>query len=289
MNNTFVVLNEDIIPAPEASIKVSDLSIQRGYGIFDFFKLVNGRPIFLDDHLDRFYNSAEQMRLPVKQNREQLKDLLSALISKNNLHDSGIRMTLTGGYSPDGFSLAAPNLLITQQEFKANFDIASTGIRLVSYSHQRQFAHVKTIDYLMAIWLKDYVTENHADDVLYQHNGIIAECPRANIFVVSSEGNLLTPGNNILKGVIRKQVLSLAKSRYKVEERDISLDDLYSAKEVFITSSTKNILPVIQVDGHRIADGRPGQTTTILQEQLYQMIYRPANLTDNEDEIELKR
>ena len=282
MNTTFVVLNDGIIPATEAFINISDLSIQRGYGIFDFFKLVDGRPIFLDDHLDRFYNSAEQMRLPVQQNREQLKDLLISLISKNNLPNSGIRITLTGGYSPDGFSIAAPNLLITQQAFKANFDIASTGIRLVSYSHQRQFAHVKTIDYLMAIWLKDYVAENKADDVLYQHNGIIAECPRANIFVVSADGNLLTPGNNILKGVIRKQVLSLARTRYKVEERDIGLDELYSAKEVFITSSTKNILPVVQVDGHRIADGKPGQTTISLLEELLQIISRPTNLAEIE-------
>jgi D-alanine transaminase/branched-chain amino acid aminotransferase len=191
-------------------------------------------------------------------------------------------MTLTGGYSHDGFTMASPNLLITQQAFKANTEIASTGIRLVSYSHQRQFPHVKTIDYLMAIWLQNYIAENKADDVLYQQNGIIAECPRANIFIVSADGILLTPTNNILKGVIRKQVLSLAKARYKVEERDITLEELYSAKEVFITSSTKNILPVVQVDGHRIGDGKPGQMTISLLAELLQIISRAVSLSELE-------
>lgn len=282
MSTSFVIVNDEIVPAAEASINITDLSIQRGYGIFDFFKLVDGRPMFLDDHLDRFYNSAEQMRLPVKQNREQLKELLFSLIAKNNLPDSGVRMTLTGGYSHDGFSIASPNLLITQQAFKANTALASTGIRVVSYSHQRQFPHVKTIDYLMAIWLQTYIAENNADEVLYQHNGIIAECPRANIFMVSSDGSLVTPGTNILKGIIRKQVLSLAKAHYVVEERDISLDELYAAKEVFITSSTKNILPVVQVDGRTIADGKPGQLTELLLEELQQRISREAKLSEME-------
>jgi D-alanine transaminase/branched-chain amino acid aminotransferase len=84
MSTKFVILNEELIPATEASLFINDLAIQRGYGIFDFFKLVKGRAMFLDDHLDRFYHSAEQMRLEVKFNRGQLKDLLNSLISKNN-------------------------------------------------------------------------------------------------------------------------------------------------------------------------------------------------------------
>jgi branched-chain amino acid aminotransferase len=274
MSSKFVLINEKIIPATEASVYINDLSIQRGYGIFDFFKLVDGRPIFLDDHLARFYNSAAQMRLPINHSPEELKDLLSSLIAKNELPDSGVRMTLTGGYSTDGFSISEPNLIITQQKFHINKEAALTGTRLVTYSHQRQFPEVKTIDYLMAIWLKNYIVENHADDVLYQHEGNIRECPRANVFIFTHENKLLTPGKNILKGIIRKQVLNLAKASFTVEETDITLKDLYNAKEVFITSSTKNILPVIQIDGHFVGDGKPGDNTRFLQEKLIQAIYQ---------------
>lgn len=273
MASQFVLINKNIIPASEASVCITDLSIQRGYGIFDFFKLVDGQPVFLDDHLARFYNSASQMRLKVEQNPEELKELLSALTSKNNLPNSGVRITLTGGYSADGFNTAKPNLIVTQQAFSINQEAALHGIRLVTYPHQRQFPHVKTIDYLMAIWLQNYIAENNAQDVLYQQNGVVAECPRANFFIVTPDGKLVTPAYNILKGIIRKQVLSLAKGNYQVEERDISLEEVYQAKEAFITSTTKNILPVVHVDGHEIGDGKPGEMTRALMGELNQIVY----------------
>lgn len=272
MTGEFVLINDNLIPADSALVSIKDLAIQRGYAIFDFFKLVEGRPIFLDDHLERFYNSAAIMRLPVKQNREELKELLYALLAKNDLPNSGVRLTLTGGYSQDGFNLATPNLFITQQDFKVSKEMALTGTSLVTYAHQRQFPQVKTIDYLMAIWLKDYIFEHDADDVLYQQNGIISECPRSNIFIISQEGTLLTPSRNILKGVIRKQVLTLGKTLLNVKEQDMSLMDVYKANEVFITSTTKNIMPVMRVDGHLISDGKPGEITQTLQKELLALI-----------------
>lgn len=278
MNNAFVLLNDQIIPANEATVHISDLAIQRGYGIFDFFKLVDGTPVFLDDHLARFYNSASQLRLKVKHTPDQLKELLFALIDKNQLPNSGVRITLTGGYSPDGFSIAEPNLIVTQQQFHIDKDAAKTGTRLVTYHHQRQFPHVKTIDYLMAIWLRNFISENQADDVLYQHSGIISECPRANVFVVTQQGTLVTPLNNLLKGIIRKQVLQVAAANYTVEERDLTLAELYDAREVFITSTTKNILPVIQVDGRMVGDGKPGETTKALQQDLAELIDQHLSL-----------
>lgn len=272
MTGEFVLINDAIIPAESALVHVKDLAIQRGYAIFDFFKLVNGNAIFLNDHLDRFYNSAAGMRLPVKHNRAELKELLFSLLSKNDLPNCGVRLTLTGGYSEDGFNISTPNLFITQQDFKVNREMALKGTNLVSYSHQRQFSDVKTIDYLMAIWLKDYIIEHDADDVLYQQNGIISECPRSNIFIISQEGTLLTPSRNILKGVIRKQVLTLGRTILKVQEQDITLSDIYNAKEVFITSTTKNIMPVIRVDSNLISDGMPGEITRRLQDALNGLI-----------------
>lgn len=276
MSSTFAVINSTLVPEAEAFVHVSDLSIQRGYGVFDFFKLLNGEPVFLDEHLARFYHSAEQMRLPVHQTPEQLKELLFSLIAKNNIPYSGIRLTLTGGYSNDGFNIADPNLFITQKAFKINPETTIAGTRLVTYSHQRQFPGAKTIDYLMAIWLQNHIKENKAEDVLYQHDGIVTECPRANLFIVTKQGTLITPGKNILKGIIRSKVLKIAETSFDFEEKDISLEDIYNAKEVFITSTTKNILPVFEVDGRCISDGNTGETTRILQDKLNLMIDQQA-------------
>ncbi len=273
MNNMHVLINELLLPADEASLSISDLSIQRGYGIFDFFKIVAGEPVFLDDHLDRFFNSAVQMRLPVKQNRQQIKDMLYSLIRKNDMPNSGIRMTLTGGYSADGFNIAEPNLIVTQQRFQINTDQTIHGISLITYPYQRQFSEAKTLDYLKAIWLQPLIREQNADDVLYHQNGLIAECPRANFFMVTADDRIITPSRNILRGVTRKNVLKVSEKLFLTEERDISNEDIKQAKEAFITSTTKNILPVVKINGKILGNGKPGRVTKSLAKEYNRIIY----------------
>ena len=85
------------------------------------------------------------------------------------------------------------------------------GIELVTWPHQRQLPAVKSIDYVMAIWLQPWMKKNGADDVLYHNNGTVTECPRANFFLVMEDGRLVTPAENILEGVTRKKLLDLEK------------------------------------------------------------------------------
>ncbi|MES2375699.1 MAG: aminotransferase class IV [Bacteroidota bacterium] len=268
----YVIVNNDFLPATEASLKITDLGLQRGYGIFDFFKILDGEVKFLEDHLDRFYNSAAQMHLPVGKTRDELKAMLFELMKKNDLPESGIKITLTGGYSPDGYSIAKPNIIITQQALSLNKGDVAPGIKLITNSHQRQLAHVKTLDYLMAIWLQPLIKEKGADDVLYYSHGIVRECPRANFFIVTPNNEVITTATNILKGVVRKQLLGIQDSGFTIAERDITLEDLRQCKEAFITSSTKNILPVIEIDGKAIGKGIAGDVTIQLAAKLKQLL-----------------
>lgn len=242
-------LNNDFVKEEQASLHYRDLSFQRGYGIFDFFRLNGNEPLFLDDHLDRFYFSATEMHLPVPFERGELEAAISQLIVKNQLPDSGIRLSLTGGYSEDGFTIARPNLLISQHSFSPpTVEQRRTGIKLASYSHLRQLPHIKSIDYLMAIWLQPFRTEKGADDVLYHQNGMITECPRSNFFLVTRDKTIATPSKNILKGITRGKLIEIARSHYAVEERDITMEEISTAKGAFITSTTKQILPIRQID-----------------------------------------
>lgn len=273
MNTNYIFINDAYLPADEATILISDLSVQRGYGIFDFFKTIDGTPIFLDHHLDRFYYSAAQMRLPIDQSREELKDIITELMRLNSTPDSGIRITITGGYSPDGYNISEKsNLIITQTSFNVDRETAQKGIKLVTYEYQRQLPHVKTLDYLTAIWLQPFIKESGADDVLYHNNNMLAECPRANFFLVTQDNQVLTAKNNILKGVTRRNILALQQQEISVEERDITLDDLAQAKEAFITSTTKNILPVVEIDGKPLGNGLPGEVTLKLLKMMEQRI-----------------
>lgn len=275
----YSIVNDELTPADKAALAVNDLSIQRGYGIFDFFKTLNNTPIFLDDHLDRFYQSASILQLPVRHSREDLKTLFRQLMERNQLPDSGIRITLTGGYAADGYTITTPNIIITQQALPDNRGLHTTGIHLVTYPHQRQLPAAKSIDYLMAVWLQFFVKQQEAQDVLYHQNSTVSECPRSNFFIVTADGTIRTPAHQILQGVIRKQVLQLASGQYTVEEKAITLEDIYLAKEAFITSTTKNILPVVKVDGQVIGAGVPGKITTGLAADLKSVIDKLAQLT----------
>lgn len=255
-----VIINGETVLENEARIFISDLAIQRGYGVFDFFRTANYQPVFVEDHLDRFYHSAAKMHLDLTVNREQLKEMIRRLIEKNNLPDSGIRITLTGGYSTDGYSIAKPNLLITQTPFIFNKDNFNRGIRLVTYPHQRQLPEVKTIDYLQAIYLQPFIKENNADDVLYHNQAEISECPRSNFFIVTENDEIITASQHILKGITRKKILEF--SEFNIKESVINLQLLEKVKEAFITSTTKAALPVLKINDRTIGNGKPGAITT---------------------------
>ncbi|HEY1166726.1 MAG TPA: aminotransferase class IV [Chitinophaga sp.] len=273
MSDPIVYINGAFLPASQAALQVSDLAIQRGYGIFDFFKTLDHLPVFLDEHLDRFYHSAEQMRLDPGKDREQLRDVIRELAEQNNIANAGIKITLTGGYSPDGYSITRPNLIITQQPLKMpDKAVFQQGLRLMSYPHQRQMPQVKSLDYLMAIWLQPLIKEKGADDVLYQYNGLVSECPRSNFFIVTADDTVVT-STQPLKGIIRMKTLEIAGKQFKVEERELTLEEACQAKEAFITSTTKHILPVVQLDGRVIGDGQPGDVTVMLKMELDDHIY----------------
>ena len=256
MKWTFI--NDRCLPEEAATLHFRDLAIQRGYGAFEFFKLADGLPLFLDEHLDRFYASASQLHLPVADERGTLKDKILTLIRKNGARTGGIRMTITGGDSPDGYTPSQPNLVMACQDFapptKEQFH---RGIRLVSYEHQRQLPEVKSIDYLMAIWLQPTIRQAAADDVVYHRAGIISECPRSNFFIITRQEKLVTPATHILKGITRSKVIEAARTHMEVEERAVTLAEVAEATEIFITSTTKTVLPVAALDGHSYPLSRP--------------------------------
>jgi branched-chain amino acid aminotransferase len=244
----WVFVQKDFVEANKAVLPVSDLSINRGYGVFDFIRTQNHQPVFLQDHIDRLFASADAMHLIIPYSKQKLIDIINLLREKNNISSSGIRITITGGESIDGYSLISPNLIITQQPLELpSEEKYNAGLKLITYQHQRQLAHVKTIDYLMAIWLQPLLKQKKANDILYHQNGVITECPRSNFFLVNKDDTIVTSRENILNGITRKNLLKL-NNYFKIEERKITVDDVKNAKSAFISSTSKIVLPVKQVD-----------------------------------------
>ncbi len=244
-------IGNDFRRGEDALLPVQDLAIQRGYGVFDFLRVSEGIPLFAEAHIDRLFTSATQLRLLLPITKEEAHRLIVQLIQLNNMQHSGIRITVTGGLSPDGFTVIAPNLVITEQAFDPpSPQKRELGIRLVTHEHQRQMAGIKTIDYLMAIWLQPFIKEQGADDVLYTSNGMISECPRANFFLLTANNKLITPRKGILEGITRKNIIACAgKLDIDVEERDLPVSETAAARGAFICSTTKELFPVSSING----------------------------------------
>jgi D-alanine transaminase/branched-chain amino acid aminotransferase len=271
-NARYAIVRGQLLPVSEALLHVSDLAFQRGYGIFDFFKISDGHPFFLNDHLDRFFESARILKLQVPQHRNEIEQGIHQLITRNDMPSSGIKLILTGGYSSDGYQPAESNLVMTQHALKLpSREQLEKGVSIITYPYFKEFPAAKSINYMMGIWLLDVLQQERAADVLYYHDEIVSEFPRSNIFMVDHAGTLLTPSRNILKGVTRKNVIAVASRSMTVLEKDITRDDLYSAKEVFLTSTTKRIVPVVEVDHREIANGKPGPIALSLLEKLRQL------------------
>jgi len=267
-------INDSFVNEKEASLGIGDLAIQRGFGLFDFFRTSQYVPLFLDDYLDRFFNSATQLRIQPPYTRDELKKVIFKLIDKNRISTSGIKMILTGGYSSDGFAPGIPNLIITQHPVEvASEKHFEKGLKILLHEYLRDLPAAKSTNYLMAIFLREKLLENNADDVLYYNKDHILEFPRSNVFIVTKDKAVVTPAENVLSGITRKKVLEIAGKNYRAEERGISVDELYNAAEVFLTSTTKRLLPVFKIGDAPVGDGSPGEIT----KQLYRSFLEVEN------------
>ena len=258
-----IYLNGEILPSQKAQLHVSDLGLLRGYGIFDFFRAIDGQPVFIEDHLDRFENSAKLMGLPIPESRDRLREIIHEIIRLNPHKLLGIKMIMTGGYSEDGYTPSLKsNLVVMGKPFE--FKPADVGMNLMSMEYRREIPEIKTLNYIVPIRALQQMKSMGADDVLYYKDDKISESSRSNIFIVKNE-KIITPLDGALFGVTRKHILNFAKNHFIVEERDVSIQEYFEADEVFTTGSTKRIVAITKTDSHIFGNGKVGNITEKLQ------------------------
>ncbi len=263
----FYNVNGAVVPAGEAALGVGDLSILRGYGIFDYFLVRDGHPLFFDDYLNRFLRSAQLMHLDPLPGRAELAGRIRELISLNEMKAGAIRLVMTGGYATDGYTPATPNLLVLAHPFRRPpADYYEKGIKLITHQYLRDVPEVKTINYLTGIRLIPDLKRAGALEPLYHDGQHLRESVRSNFFLVMPDDTIVTPGRDILFGITRKQLLAAAAPHFRIEEREVALDELRQAREAFITGSNKAVMPVVRIDDQVYGDGLPGPVTRRLME-----------------------
>jgi branched-subunit amino acid aminotransferase/4-amino-4-deoxychorismate lyase len=262
MTDSICYFNGKLIHQKECDINISDLMIQRGYGVFDYFRSRNGKILWLDDYMKRLFNSINKSGFDFAFTKTQVIEIIEKLHKINNFKNSSFKVIVTGGYSNDLSNIQnQPNLVILNNKFqKPNIDFYRNGANLISFNFQRPDAEIKTLNYFTALKLQKQLTKYNASDVLYHDGSFIFETSRANIFCVKDD-IIYTPKNGILKGITRSKVLDLLKPHFRSLITDISYKGLFNFDEVFITSSSKDIMPIVQIDGNNISTGKVGIIT----------------------------
>jgi len=180
------IVNGEVVPAHEARLHVSDLCLLRGYGLFDFFLVKRGLPLFVEDHLSRFFHSAERLGIAPPLTREGLAAEIGRLIALNAISEGAIKLLLTGGYAEDGFSPGAPNLVLLAQSYKVpSPEQYQAGVNLLPFRYTRDLPDVKTVNYAQVLALQPALKAAGAADVLWHDGEVISESSRSNVFVLT--------------------------------------------------------------------------------------------------------
>ncbi len=262
----YCFLNGRTVSLKNAKIPIDDIGVLRAYGVFDFLRTYHGRLFLFREHWQRFCRSAKTLGVKIPTSEAQTKKIVYDLMKKNELSDATARLVLTGGSSRDGmhFGDSQPNFFILLGKIppRKEKDYIN-GVELLPVEHQREFPIAKSNSYLTSIKFKNFPHSDKILDLLYCDDGKILEGSTCNFFLIKGN-NLITAKDGILSGVTRNFVIKLAKKKMKVKEREVLFEELKQADETFITTTTKEILPVVKVGKVKVGSGKVGEKTKML-------------------------
>ena len=260
----------------EASISINDITVSRGYGAFESLRTYHRKPFHLEEHLNRLYRSASLIDLDIPYSRSEVEKIIGEAIEHNVYDHATIRIFVTGGESEDGIlpsGKPALAVLVTPLG-ERDMERFAQGQKVITSSLQRVSPEAKTTNYVAAVRsLKEAARRGAADALFVNEQGQVLEGTRSNFFVFRGD-TLVTPREGVLAGVTRNVVLELARGRFALEERPILLEELSQIGEAFITSSSREITPVIQIDEMVIRIGKPGPRTYELEQRFIEMVER---------------
>ncbi len=273
-----VYIDGKFVPESEAKISVFDHGFLYGDGVFEGIRAYNGKVFKLREHIDRLYDSAKAIALEIPISKEEFMKIILETLRVNNLRDAYIRPIVTRGIGDLGLDprkCSKPTIIvITRPWGKLYGDLYEKGLKAVTVTIRRNPIdslppNIKSLNYLNNVLAKIEANVKGGDEAIFlDKNGYVSEGSGDNVFIVKN-GLIITPPTiNNLKGITREVVIEIIERlKLPFKEANISLYDLYTADEVFVTGTAAEIAPIVEIDGRKIGDGKPGRITKILMEE----------------------
>jgi branched-chain amino acid aminotransferase len=263
----YAIKDLGLVPLSQAVVSAADLSVCRGYGVFDYFEVRNGIALFLPHYLERFRRSSVGLGLNLTFTDNEILSAIDMLIHANNRSSCGIRMLLTGGFSESSYQVENPVFFMIAYESPTYHpDIFRNGVRLMTQPFLRVFPAIKSINYLHGLYMQQELKSKGFDYLLYHFEGKLLESDRSNFFLLNQDNILYTAEDQVLHGITRKIVLEIANEcGIEVRLQAPTLAQLRRAKSCFLTNTTAKLLPVCQIDDYILPEC-PGEVFVRLRE-----------------------
>ena len=274
-------LDTALVDEADAKVSVFDHGLLYGDGVFEGIRVYGGKVFEFDAHLKRLFESALAIRLPIPMTREEMISAVETTVKANGVVDGYIRLVVTRGAGTLGlnpfdcrnacvFIIAATIQLYPDELYE-------TGMKVISATTVRNHPlalppQVKSLNYLNNILAKIEALDSRVPEaIMYNHEGYVAEATGDNVFVVKNNIIYAPPVEaGSLGGITRAVVIRLAgQEGLEIIEKNLTRHDLYVCDEFFLTGTAAEVIGVVEIDGRKIGDGKPGPITRLLREKFY--------------------
>ncbi|MGB0846682.1 MAG: D-amino-acid transaminase, partial [Thiolinea sp.] len=263
-----VYVNGEFLPEAEAKISVFDRGFLFADGVYEVSSVLQGKLIDNEGHMVRLHRSMDELEMKAPASDDEILQAQQELIQRNNIEEGLVYLQVTRGAADRDFAYPAADtpsslVMFTQSKTLIDSPQAKNGIKIASIPDIRwKRRDIKTVGLLAPSMGKMQAKKAGADDAWMVEEGYVTEGTSNNAYIITQDNVLVTRhvGNEILNGITRRAVLKLAeKTELTIEERSFTLEEAYAAKEAFVTSATTFVWPVTEIDGHAVADGKPGE------------------------------
>ena len=286
-NSTVLIsVNGKLLPRSEAMVSVFDAGFLLGDGVWESFRLHEGKLVFIEDHIDRLFRGASAISLDIGKSRNQIMDEIGRVISANKMHDQvHLRLVISRGLKPTPYQApwvisSPPTIVIIPEYKKANPRRAVEGISLVPVEIRRsgpeiQDPRINSLSKHNCIAACIEASEKGGEEgLMMDPQGFVSTCNSTHFFMVKGGEVWTSSGEYCLDGITRGKVLELCESNgISFSERNFTFEDVNSAEEAFVTGTFAGLTPVVSFDGSPVGDGNRGPICEHLQ-NLYQELVR---------------
>lgn len=269
-----VYVNGDFVHRDKASVSVFDAGFVLGDGIWEGLRLVNGKLLSVDLHMDRLFEGAKAISLDIGMTRQQVIDAIMATCAENGFsHDTHIRLMITRGRktTPNQdprFMASKATVVIVAELKRPRQSLAETGLSLFTSTYRcsspdvfdlRLNSHSR-LNLIQA--LIQAISAGADEALMLDPRGFVASCNSTNFFIIRRGELWTSPGLYSFNGITRGHVSRLyGEAVGPSQQKDFTLAQAYAADEAFVTGTLGGVTPVTRIDGHEIGDGKPGPLT----------------------------